>query len=116
MYHLGKVIYVMSPDEKGSKFSDQARQAMIEMWDDNVIIFRVNPAIARELKENDYVSVDYSPVAIGGAPVPKHEVVAIVSEPKAKKVWARLREKLEEKKGKKRTDSDTGLFHGKMVG
>ena len=117
MYHLGKVLNVMYPDEKGSKFSENAAQALIEMWDENVIIFKVSPAIAKDVKENDYVSVDYSPVAIGGGPVPRHEVVAIINESKAKKVWSKLREKLEEKKvGKKTPEIDHSLFHGKMIG
>lgn len=107
----------MSPDEKGSKFSDQTTQALVEMWDENLIIFKVSPAISREIKENDYVSVDYSPVAVGGAPVPKHEITAIINEQKAKKVWAKLKEKFEQKKNeKKKPDFDFSALQGKMVG
>lgn len=117
MYHLGKVIHIMYPDEKGSKFTEQTSQALVEMWDDNMIIFKVNPSISKDIKENDYVSVDYSPVAVGGAPVPKHEIIAIVNEAKAKKIWAKMKEKLEEKKGsKKKSDMEQSAFHGKMVG
>lgn len=118
MYHVGKVIHIMSPEEKGSKFADQSSQALVEMWDDNMIIFKVNALIAKDIKENDYVSVDYSPIAVGGAPVPRHEIVAIVNEAKAKKVVQKLKEKVEQKNPKKKQDDQEhqGLFHGKMVG
>ncbi len=117
MYHLGKVLQVMHPNEKGSNFADQITQALVEMWDENIIIFKVNSAISRDIKENDYVSVDYSPVSVGGAPVPKHEIVAIISEQKAKKVWAKLKEKLEQKRTeKKKQDFDFSHLQGKMVG
>ncbi|MEM4257230.1 MAG: hypothetical protein QXU92_01245 [Candidatus Diapherotrites archaeon] len=117
MFHIGKVLQVMSSEEKGSKFSDQTTQALVEMWDENLIIFKVNQNISRELKENDYVLVDYSPVAVGGAPVPKHEITAIVSEQKAKKVWSKLKEKFEQKKNeKKKPDFDFPALQGKMVG
>ncbi len=115
MFHIGKVLEVLSSDEKGSKSSDNATHALLEMWDQNEIIFRVSPAIARDLKEGNYVLVDYSPIPVGGAPVPRHEVISIVGEAKGKKVFARLRESLEEKKRQRQT-SEGAYSPGKMIG
>lgn len=118
MFHLGKVLEIISGDEKGSRNSDNATHALLEMWDENLIIFRANPAIAKDLKEGCFVLVDYSPVAVGGAPVPRHEIVAIVNEAKGKKLLARLKDSAEEKKRQRQPPSaDAGQsFHGKMIG
>jgi len=116
MYHIGKVIHILHPEEKGSKFADQTSQALVEMWDDNLIIFKINPMIAKDIKENDYVSVDYSPIAVGGAPVPKHEIFAIINESKGKKIVQKLKEKIEQKNPKMKNDEQQGVFHGKMIG
>ena len=116
MFHLAKVIEVMRPDEKGSKSSDNVTHALLEMWDENMIIFRANPAIAGDLKDGVFVLVDYSPVPVGGAPVPKHEIVSIVSEAKGKKVLAKLKDSLEEKKRSRSGSSDQFTVPGKMIG
>ncbi|HLC79468.1 MAG TPA: hypothetical protein VJG83_03475 [archaeon] len=117
MFHIGKVIEVLSAEEKGSKSSDNATHALIEMWDENLIIFKVNGAIARDVKEGSYVLVDYSPVPVGGAPVPKHEIIAIVSEAKGKKILSKMRDSLEEKKRQKFGPGDSSAgFNGKMIG
>src|SRR3989338_6489440 len=98
MFHIGKVIEIISPEEKGSKSAENTTHALLEMWDENMIIFRVNPGIAKEIKEGSYVLVDYSPVPVAGAPVPRHEVVSIVNEAKGKKILAKLQDSLEERK------------------
>ncbi len=115
MYHLGKIIEVLPAEEKGSRSADGATHALIEMWDENLIIFRVNPAIVKDVKEGVFVLVDYSPIAVGGAPVPKHEIVSIVSEAKGKKILAKLRESLDEKK-RQRQPTFEAPVHGKMIG
>lgn len=117
MFHLGKVLDVLPSDEKGARSADNAMHVLVEMWDENLIIFRANPLIAHDIKEGCFVLVDYSPIAVGGAPVPKHEIVAIVSEAKGKKILAKLRASLEEKKKPKQPSGDQGFFSaGKMIG
>ncbi|VVB99572.1 Uncharacterised protein [uncultured archaeon] len=118
MYHVAKVLEVMSPEEKGSKFSSASTHALVEMWDENMIIFSVSPEIAKAVKPNDIVIVDYSPVAVGGAPVPKHEVSAILSEAKGKKLWQKMKDYLGQKRkpGSAEEAFARENHPGKMVG
>ena len=118
MYHIAKVIELMPWDEKGAKFSESSSYALLEMWDENIIVFSVSPKIARDVKANDFVLVDYSPIAVGGAPVPKHEVCAILSEAKGKKIWVKLRDYLAKKRGPMSAEEAFARENhpGKMVG
>ncbi|HLC93109.1 MAG TPA: hypothetical protein VJH23_05375 [archaeon] len=115
MFHLGKILEVISPEDKGSKSSDTVTHALLEMWDENLIIFRVSPVIANDVKEGSFVLVDYSPVPVAGAPVPRHEVVSIVNEAKGKKILAKLQDSLEERKKSRITGDGFGV-PGKMIG
>lgn len=119
MFHLAKVIEVVNWDEKGAKFSEATTHALLEMWDDNILLFKVASNISKEIKPNDFVLVDYSPIAVGGAPVPKHEVVAVLSEAKGKKLWTKMRDYLTKKRNPDGSDNQlqTRDNHaGKMVG
>ncbi len=117
MFHLAKVIEVIFPEDKGSKSAENTTHALLQMWDDNMIIFRANPAIAKDLKEGVYVLVDYSPIPVGGAPVPRHEIVSIVSEAKGKKIMAKLKDSFEEKKKSRQGQTGEGfMVPGKMIG
>ncbi len=117
MFHLGKIIEVISPEEKGSKSADNITHALIEMWDENLIIFKVSPVISRDLKEGSFALVDYSPVPVGGAPVPRHEIVSIVSEAKGKKIMAKLKDSMEERKKARNGQTGDGFgLPGKMIG
>ncbi len=117
MFHLAKILEVVGPEEKGSKFSDAAAFAMLEMWDENILLFRVAQNISRDVKPNDYVLVDYSPIAVGGAPVPKHEVTAILGEAKGKKLWQKMKEYLSQKRKLDGSNDTPSREHaGKMVG
>ena len=114
MFHIGKVIEVISPTEKGAIFSENNTNALIEMWDENLIIFRVNNAIAKELKAGNYVLIDYSPVSVASAPVPRHEIVSIVPEAKGKKVFEKMQDYLESKKNQRA--GTMPALPGKMIG
>ena len=117
MFHIAKILEVISPEEKGSKSAGNDTHALLEMWDENLIIFKVSPLIAKEVKEGNYVLVDYSPVPVAGAPVSRHEVVSIVTDAKGKKITAKMREYLEEKKrGGKGQALDSFGIAGKMIG
>lgn len=106
MFHIAKILEVMSPDEKGSKSSGHDTHALLEMWDENILLFAVAPQISKDVRANDIVLVDYSPVAVGGAPVPRHEISAILSEQKGKKMWAKMKEYLSKKRNPDGSDGE----------
>ena len=117
MFHLGKVLEVISPEDKGSKSSETITHALLEMWDENMIIFRVSPNIAKDVKEGCYVLVDYSPIPVAGAPVPRHEIISIVNEAKGKKILSKLRDSMEERKKSRNGMTGDGFgVPGKMIG
>ncbi len=119
MYHLAKILEVMNSDEKGAKFSGASSYALLEMWDENVLLFAIAPKISGQVKVNDIVLVDYSPIAVGGAPVPRHEVAAVLSELKGKKMWAKMKDYLSKKRnpdGSENPNSGRENHQGKMVG
>lgn len=119
MYHIAKILEVMSPEEKGAKFSESTTRVLLEMWDENILLFSVAPKISKEVRANDIVLVDYSPIAVGGAPVPRHEVAAILSESKGKKMWAKMKDYLSKKRNPDGSDGEQTNrenHQGKMVG
>jgi len=116
LYHLGKILEVITSDEKGAKSADGQTYCLLEMWDENMIIFRASAQIAKDVKEGQHVLVDYSPVPVGGAPVPRHEIVAIISEAKGKKMLAKLKDSAEEKRKLRQPTVEGMPFHGKMIG
>ena len=118
MFHIAKILEVMSPSEKGAKNADASSFALLEMWDENMLIFKISPSISGDVKEGSFVLVDYSPVAVGGTPVPRHEVTVILSDSKGKKFWHRMKEYMEKRKPSAAgQDSFLREAHpGKMVG
>ncbi|GEM_PF-1193302 len=119
MFHLAKILEVMSSEEKGAKFSEASSHVLLEMWDENILLFSVAPKISRDVKVNDFVLVDYTPVAVGGAPVPRHEVYAILPELKGKKLWAKMKDYLSKKRNPDGSDNGNSArenHQGKMVG
>ncbi|MFH1391597.1 MAG: hypothetical protein ABIH20_04765 [Candidatus Diapherotrites archaeon] len=102
MFHLGKIIEVISDEEQGNKSAETQNHALVETWDENKLIFKVHPKISKELKKNDFVLIDFSPTPVSSAPVPRHEVTAIINPEKGKKLWAEMKSYLEKKKNEKR--------------
>ena len=63
VYHIGIVESVISKKEKGTISSDDSVQAVVNMWDDNLIILLVDKKLANKIKKGDYVLSDYRPSA-----------------------------------------------------
>lgn len=98
MYHPGKVIEVIRPSEKEVASSDTSVQAVLDMWDENILTLEVSPKISSKIKEGQVALVDYRPDEKFEAPVPKHLIVKILEGKKAKKVWGAYTEMQERKK------------------
>ncbi|MBI4018028.1 MAG: hypothetical protein HY368_00250 [Candidatus Aenigmarchaeota archaeon] len=97
MYHPGKVMKVFSPRNADVRSSDNTTQALLEMWDQNVLTLLVDPHIAHEVKESDIVLVDYTAVSQSN-PNPKHVVVKILRGKDAGATWEKYRKYNEKRK------------------
>ena len=102
MYHPGKVIEVFRKSDKDVISSDDTAQAVLEMWDENTLTLLVNPKLVAKVKTGQMVLVDYRPDEKREAPVPKHEIVKIISGKKATRIWNIYRDIYERKKRKER--------------
>ncbi len=91
MYHPGKVLEVFSPkDKKNVDSVDASTQAMLEMWDDNLITVLVEPQLDGKLKKDSIVLVDYRPLP--DKAVPRMSVVKVLRGDAAKATWSKYRE------------------------
>jgi hypothetical protein len=100
MYHLGKVLEILSFDSKEIVSSDSSVQAVILMWDKNHLILDVSPAFSGKIKKGDYVLTDYSPTQVGGQAVPKQVVTKIISKKLGERIWGEFTKYFEEKNKK----------------
>ena len=90
MYHPGKVVEVFSPKDRNVESIDNTTQAMLEMWDDNLITVLVEPQLDGKLKKDSIVLVDYRPLA--DKPVPRMTVVKILRGEVAKATWSKYKD------------------------
>ena len=85
MYHPGRVLEVFSTKDKNIDGVDTSTQAMLEMWDENLITVLVEAQISSKIKKDDVVLVDYRPMQ--SQPVPRMTVIKILRGPAAKRTW-----------------------------
>lgn len=91
MFHLGKVIKVL----KGGKdevSAEGAVQAMVMMWDENVMTLEVHRKLKTRIKDGDFVLVDYRPMERINVPVPRQMIVKIIRGKTAQLLWDRYSE------------------------
>ncbi|MBI4895529.1 MAG: hypothetical protein HY831_03475 [Candidatus Aenigmarchaeota archaeon] len=90
MYHPGKVSEVFSPKSKQISAADGVVQAMLEMWDENIITVLVEKKLVSNLKKDDVVLVDYT--------TPKLKVIKILRDDVAKSTWKKYRDQFVKRK------------------
>lgn len=95
-FHLGKINKMIIPG-KDVISSDSSVHAIVEMWDNNQMVLRVEDAIAEQAKESDVVVVDYNPISNSGQAVPKQTIVKILKGKKGKECWESFKKYHEEK-------------------
>lgn len=87
MYHPGKILKVFSKADKDIIAADASTQALLLMWDENVLTLLVDAKIAGKVKEGDVVLVDYRPLMGLSAPMPKQIVTKVIHGKKADALW-----------------------------
>ncbi len=98
MYHIGKVIEIISPArDKKIKSADKTVQAAVRMWDENLLILEVDKKIASSALPGDYVIADYSPIG-SNSPYRKMLITKVLPREKGKKIWNEFTKELSRKK------------------
>jgi len=95
-FHPGKILTIMKPSSKDVISADASTQAMIEMWDENILTFTVDPKIATKIKKNDIIIVDYNPTS-EKMQIPKTIITKILRGKAADETWKKYREYLKKK-------------------
>ncbi len=85
MYHPGRVLEIFSTKDKNITAVDASTQAMLEMWDNNLITVLVETQLGGKIKKDDVVLVDYRPMA--DKPIPKMTVVKVLRGSIGKNTW-----------------------------
>jgi len=93
---------VIRSDDKTVLGVDKSVQAMVSMWDENLLCVEVETAIADKVKEGDVVLIDYSP-KYSTIPVPRQVAVKILRGETGKRVWGEY----SERHAKRKTESDS---------
>lgn len=106
MYHLGKVIEVFRKTDKDVIGCDESSQATVEMWDENILTLLVNQKIVAKIKAGQTVLVDYRPDEKRETPVPRHEIVKILSGKRAERVWNVYRDMYDRKRRKAKVEAE----------
>ena len=87
MYHPGKIIRLLSPQDKDVISADQSVHALVEMWDENVFTVLIDERLGTKPKEGDVVIVDYYPIS-PQSQVPKRVVTKILRGKAAELLWS----------------------------
>lgn len=99
MYHIGIVEQVISPDTKGVISADAGVQVVVRMWDENLIIVGVDRKIGKNVRKNDYVLTDYSPLS-AASPHRRLCVTKILPQDSGSKVWTEFKNEFDRRKAR----------------
>ena len=111
MFHPGKVLSVLRVNDKTVFGSDKSVQAVVSMWDDNLLTAEVEPGLGSVIREGDVVLLDYSP-KYSTIPVPKQLVVKILRMDAAKTVWSAYQDKVSRRKSEAEAMDSSPLPEG----
>ncbi len=96
MYHIGIIQHLIAPGKEGAVGSDASVQAVIRMWDANLLILGVDAKIARKVRKNDYVLADYTPLT-SESPNRKLVIIKILSHDQGSRIWADFQDEFDKR-------------------
>ncbi|MEW6722446.1 MAG: hypothetical protein AB1324_04235 [Candidatus Micrarchaeota archaeon] len=91
------VSQIISPGKNGVLSADASVQALVTMWDRNLLILGVERRLAKAIKNGDYVLVDYRPVSPQSRQR-KLSVMKILPPSEGSKIWGAFQDELERRK------------------
>jgi len=86
VYHPGRVLELFPKKDK-----DDDTQAMVEFWDENLSVVRVDRRIESAVKKGDTVLVDYYPSEVKPHN-PRWLAVKVIDGKKSDAVWKRFKQ------------------------
>lgn len=99
MFHIGKTRKIIIPKNKDVLSADKSVQAMVMMWDKNLLLLEVDSRLALKIKENDYVVADYRPIA-PNSPHRRMKIVKILRGELGKSIFREFTNEYESRKSK----------------
>ncbi|KHO47788.1 MAG: hypothetical protein QT00_C0002G0450 [archaeon GW2011_AR5] len=96
MYHVGRVIEIFSGDDKSVIAFDNSAQALLDMWDENMITVAIDSHLSKSIKKDDIVLVDYTATQTG----PRMVVIKILRGEVAKRTWKNYKDNFEKLRAK----------------
>src|SRR3989338_2980005 len=97
MFHVGRVLEVFSADDKSIIGFDNTAQALLDMWDENMITVAIDSHLTKSIKKDDIVLVDYTPIQSGQ---PRMTVIKILRAEVAKRTWKNYKDNFEKLRAK----------------
>lgn len=97
MYHIGRVLEVFSGDDRSVIGFDNTAQALLDMWDENMITVAIDSHLTKSIKKDDIVLVDYTPIQSGQ---PKMIIIKILRGEVAKRTWKMYKDNFEKLRAK----------------
>jgi len=97
MYHIGMIQHIIYPDRNGVVSSDLSVQAVVRMWDSNLLILGVDKKISKKARKGDYVLADYTPLAADSRHR-KLTVIKLLPESEGSKIWGEFQDEMERRK------------------
>ena len=91
MYHVGRVIEVFSSEDKNIVTFDSNAQAMLDMWDENLITVGIDFHLSKSIKKDDIVLVDYTATQTG----PRMVIVKLLRGEVGKRAWKQYKDHFE---------------------
>jgi tagatose-1,6-bisphosphate aldolase non-catalytic subunit AgaZ/GatZ len=91
VFHVGIVERVYPTSGDGIISAEQTTEALVWMWDENLIILKVHPGLAAEIREGDYVLADYYPTG-GDTPNLRRVITKILRGREGEEAWQKFRE------------------------
>jgi len=96
MYHVGRVMEIFSGDDKSVIAFDNSAQALLDMWDENMITVAIDSHLSKSIKKDDIVLVDYTATQTG----PRMVVIKILRGEVAKRTWKNYKDNFEKLRAK----------------
>ncbi len=97
MYHVGRVLEVFTGDDKSVIGFDNTAQALLDMWDENMITVAIDSHLSKLIKKDDIVLVDYTPIQSGQ---PRMAIIKILRGEIAKRTWKNYKDNFEKLRAK----------------
>ena len=83
--------------KNGVVSSDSSVQAVVRMWDSNLLILGVDKKISKSAKKGDYVLADYTPLAAESRHK-KLTVIKLLPESVGSRIWGEFQDELDRRK------------------